>query len=167
MTDPTRKTSTAVALPRPLVDVVVVADGIFAGAFAAGFFALYFLAFDLIRSEALATPSLVGAVILQGASPQDAVPVKLGLVAAYSLVHAVLFAGFGVAASVVTNRLSRLPDLPLLALGCFLALEGGFLIGTAIFAPGLGAAIGHGVVLAGNAVASVVFAIYLRSARNQ
>jgi len=159
--------SASVALPRPLVDAVVVTDGLFAGAFAAGLFALYFLAVDLVRSEALTTPSLVGAVLLQGAAPQDAVTVKLGLVAAYSLVHAVLFGAFGVSVSVVTNRLSRMPDLPLLALGCFLALEGGFLIGTELVSPGLGAAIGHGFVLAGNVVAAIVISVYLHSVRSQ
>jgi hypothetical protein len=166
MSDSTRNTSNAVALPRPLVDAVVVTDGIFAGAIAAGAFALYFLAVDLVRAEALATPSLVGAVILQGASAQSALPVNLGLVAAYSLVHAVVFTTFGITVSVVTNRLQRMPNLPLLALGSLLALEGGFLVAAEILAPGLGSAIGHGVVLAGNAIAAVAIGLYLRAARS-
>jgi hypothetical protein len=167
MSDSTRENAKAVALPRPLVDAVVVTDGLFAGAIAAGAFALYFLAADLIRSEALATPSLVGAVILQGASVQSTVPVNLGLVASYSLLHAALFASFGVAVSVVTNRLQHMPDLPLLALGCFLALEAGFLVATELVAPGLGEVIGHGIVAAGNAVAAGAIGLYLGSARSE
>jgi hypothetical protein len=160
-----RNQSQALALPRPLPDAEVVVDGIFAGAVSAALFALYFLGVDLLRAEALATPSLVGAVVLQGASPQAAVGVDLGLVGAFSLVHAALFTGFGVAASWIVSRMRALPDLPLLALGCFLGLEGGFLAAAALFAPGLGAAIGHGVVIGGNALAAAALALSLRSNR--
>ena len=102
----------------------------------------------------LVTPSLVGAVVLQGASPQALVPVNLGLVAAFSVVHALLFCAFGVAASATATRLRDLPPLPLLALGSLLALEVCFYAATALIAPGLGAAIGHWVVLGGNALAA-------------
>jgi len=157
--------STAVVLPRPLLDAAVVADGLLAGAIAAGVFALYFLVVDVLGAEALATPSLVGAVLLDGASPSAAVPVSLGLVGAFSLVHAAAFGAFGVATSALTSRLRTLPDLPLLALGCFFGLEGGFLAATALVAPGLGTAIGHGAVVGGNALAAVAIALYLRNAR--
>ena len=122
MTRSIQNRSQAVALPRPLLDVEVVVDGMFAGAIAAALVTLYFLGVDLLRAEALATPSLVGAVVLQGASPQAAVGVDLGLVGAFSLVHAALFTVFGVAASWTVSRMRALPDLPLLALGCFLGL---------------------------------------------
>lgn len=165
MSHSNRPTPRAVALSHSLPDIGVVADGIFAGAIAAALFALYFLAVDWVRAEALATPSLVGAVVLQGASPQLLAPVDLGLVAAFSLIHAALFTSFGVAASWLVSRLRVLPDLPLLALGCFLALEGGFLAAASLVAPGLAAAIGHGAVIGGNLLAAVAVAHYLRSVR--
>jgi hypothetical protein len=140
----------------------VLAAGLFGGALSAGAFALYFLVVDLLRAEALATPSLVGAVLLRGAAPQAAVPVDLALVALFSLLHGALFIGFASAAAWILSRLRALPDLPLLALVLALALEGGFLLATGVFAPGLGAAIGHGVVLAGNAIAGVTLAVMLR-----
>ncbi len=93
-------------------------------------------------------------------------PVDLGIVGAFSLVHAVLFAAFGVAVSGLVSRLRSLPDLPLLALGAFFGLQAGFLTLAWAFAPGLGAAIGHGVVVGGNALAAVGVAVYLRAARS-
>jgi hypothetical protein len=159
-----RSSSQALALPRPKFELSVLIDGIYAGAIGAALFALYFLAVDVWRSEALATPALVGAAVLQGASPLAPVPVDLGLVGAFSLVHAALFAGFGVVVSCVVSRMRELPALPLLAIGCFLALQSGFLAATALLAPGLGAAIGHGWVAAGNALAAAAIAVWLRSA---
>jgi hypothetical protein len=144
----------------------VVADGILAGAIGAALFALYFLAVDVVRSEALATPALVGAVVLNGASPQSAAPVDLALIGAFSLVHAALFTGFGVAVAWLLTRLRTEPALPVLALGAFFALEAGFLGATALIAPGLASAIGHGTVIAGNALAAIAIATYLRTARS-
>ena len=157
-------TSQSFMLPISLPNLGVVADGFLAGAIGAASFALYFLAVDLARAEPFATPSLVGAVVLEGASlaPRS---VDLGIVAAYSLVHAALFAAFGVAASWLVSRLRAVPASPLLALLCFLALEVGFLAATSVFAPGLGSTIGHGVVAGGNALAAAVVALYLRSVR--
>ena len=160
-----RSKSQALALPRPLPGIAVLADGILAGAIAAALFALYFLAVDMSRAEALATPSLVGAVVLQGASPLAMVPVDLGRVGAFSLVHAALFAGFGVVVSLV-SRMRALPALPILALCCFVALEGCFLAAAALLAPSLGAATGHGFVAAGTALAAMAVAAYLRAARS-
>jgi hypothetical protein len=134
------------------------AAGGFAGAVGASLFALFFLAVDALRGDALATPSLVGAVALQGASPLAQTPVDLAIVGAYSLVHAFLFAAFATFAALALVRLRTLPDLPVLALG----LEGGFLAATSLLAPGLGETIGHGVVLAGNAIAGTTMAVVLR-----
>jgi hypothetical protein len=59
-------------------------------------------------------------------------------------------------------RMRTLPDLPMLALVLALGLEGGFLATTGLLAPGLGETIGHGIVLAGNAVAGTTMAFILR-----
>jgi hypothetical protein len=161
----------AIAIPasnshpsRPLwsASADALAAGLFGGALAASAFALYFLAVDLLRGEALATPSLVGAVVFRGASPLAPVPVDLGIVGGFSLLHGALFVGFATLAAFALARLRALPDLPLLALVLALGLEASFLLGSGLFAPGLGGAIGHGVVLAGNAVAGLVMAVLLR-----
>jgi hypothetical protein len=156
--------SLAIPVSRPLSGATAdaVAAGLFGGAMAAGVFALFFLAVDLLRGEALATPSLVGAVVLRGASPLAPAPVDLALVGGFSLIHGALFVGFATLAALALSRLRTRPELPLLALVLALVLEAGFLAATALLAPGLGAAIGHGAVLAGNALAGVVMALFLR-----
>ena len=63
---------------------------------------------------------------MNGRAPGRFASGDLGRVGAFSLVHAALFAGFGVVVSLV-SRMRALPALPILALGCFVALEGGFL----------------------------------------
>lgn len=165
MTRSTRAVAAPLPVSRSLAPVTTdaLAAGAFAGAVGASLFALFFLLIDLLLGgEALATPSLVGAVVLQGASPLVPAPVDLGIVAAYSLVHAFLFIGFATLAALALVRLRTVPALPLLALVLALGLEAGFLLATSLFAPGLGATIGHGIVLAGNAVAAITMAVILR-----
>ena len=166
MTRPARALAIPLPTSRPLAPATAdaLAAGVFAGAVGASLFALFFLVLDLLRGEALATPALVGAVVLQGASALQWAPVDLGIVGAYSLVHAFLFASFATLASLALVRMRTIPDLPVLALALVLALglEGGFLVTTGLLAPGLGATIGHGVVLAGNAVAGITMAVILR-----
>jgi hypothetical protein len=166
MAQPSRPVAIPVPIPasRPLsgASADALAAGLFGGALAAAAFALFFLAVDLLRGEALATPSLVGAVVLRGASPLAPVPVDLALVGGFSLIHGALFVGFATLAALVLSRLRARPGLLVLAVGAGLALEAAFLAATALFAPGLGATIGHGAVLAGNALAGVVMAALLR-----
>ncbi len=155
-----RSRATAIPLATPRADTV--AAGLFAGAVGASLLALFFLAVDVVRGEALATPSLVAAVVLEGAAPGQVGPVDLTRVASFSLLHGVLFVGFAMVATFVVQRLRTLPDLPLLAIGLALGLEAGFLAGNALLAPGLGEAIGHGAVLAGNALAATGMAVVMR-----
>jgi hypothetical protein len=156
--------SIAIPVSRPLSGAAAdaLAAGLFGGAMAAGVFALFFLAVDLLRGEALATPALVGAAVLRGASPLAPAPVDLALVGGFSLIHGALFVGFATLATLALSRLRARPSLPVLAVGLALGLEGSFLAATGLLAPGLGATIGHGVVLAGNALAGVVMALFLR-----
>ncbi len=162
------RSSSAIAIPVPSPRAYAPATagallaGLFAGAVGASVFALYFLALDVLRGEALETPALVGAVVLHGASPLVRAPVDLVVVGAYSLVHALLFVSFAALASLGVARLGSLPKLPLLALGLALGLEASFLVATALLAPGLGGAIGHGVVLVGNGIAGLGMAIVMR-----
>jgi hypothetical protein len=164
MTRPARALAIPLPTSRPLAPATTdaLAAGVFAGAVGASLFALFFLALDLLRGEALATPSLVGAVVLQGASPLVQAPVDLAIVGVYSVVHAFLFASFATLAALSLVRLGKIRSLPLLALVLSIGLEGAFLTATGLFAPGLGETIGHGIVLAGNAVAGTTMAFILR-----
>ncbi len=140
----------------------VVGDGVFAGLIGASAVALWFLVVDAALREPLFTPSLVASTLLRGvpASPEHAV--DLTMVAAFTAIHSFLFIVFGVLASWVVDQFQHTPDLPLISIATFIALEGGFVIATKLFVPDLATVIGHGFIVAGNVLAAVGMAVYLR-----
>ncbi|MEN8160512.1 MAG: hypothetical protein ABFS41_10625 [Myxococcota bacterium] len=140
----------------------VVGDGIFAGLIGASAVALWFLALDAVLREPLYTPSLVGNALLGGVSPAAAPPIDLTMVAGFTAVHSFLFIVFGIAASWVVDQFQHTPDMPLISIATFIALEGGFVLATKLLVPELAEAIGHGFIVAGNAFAAVGMGIYLR-----
>jgi hypothetical protein len=140
----------------------VVGDGVFAGLIGASAVALWFLVVDAALREPLFTPSLVASSLLRGvpASPEHAV--DLTMVAGFTAIHSFLFIVFGIAASWLVDQFQHTPDLPLISIATFIALEGGFVIATKLFVPDLAAVIGHGFIVAGNVLAAVGMAVYLR-----
>jgi hypothetical protein len=141
----------------------ILGDGFFSGAIGAAVVALFFLALDAIGRVPLYTPSLVSEVVLRGADPNAPVSVDLAMVALFSFLHGAAFVAFGVVCAWVLARLREPPDVPLIALGCFLGLEVGFLVVSSLLAPGLAARIGHGHLAAANVLAAVGMSIWLRS----
>lgn len=139
--------------------LAIAGDGILAGGFGASAIALYFLAVDVLARQALFTPSLVGAAIL---GRDTGGQVDLFLVAVYTAIHGVLFIGFATVCAWVLARLPRTPDLPLIALAIYVALEGGFVVFARLALPGLAETIGHGHIAVGNILAAVAMALYLR-----
>jgi hypothetical protein len=140
----------------------VVGDGVFAGLIGASGVALWFLAVDAVLREPLYTPSLVGSALLRGVSPASAPPIDLTMVAAFTAVHSFLFIVFGIAASWAVDQFRRTPDMPLITIATFIALEGGFVIATKLLVPELAEAIGHGFIVGGNAFAALAMGLYLR-----
>lgn len=140
----------------------ILGDGFFAGATGAAVVALFFLVVDAVQRDPFFTPSLAGSVVLRGVEPAADVPVDLAMVALFSLVHGGAFVVFGVLCAAVLSRLRETPDLPLIALFCFLGLELGFVLGASLMAPGLAGVIGHGYLAAANVLAAVGMAVWLR-----
>ncbi len=142
----------------------VVGDGVFAGLIGASAVALWFLAVDAVLREPLYTPSLVASSLLRGVTVAAAAEaqVDLTMVAAFTALHSFLFILFGIAASWVVDQFQRTPDMPLIGIATFIALEGGFVIATKLVVPELAATIGHGFIVGGNALAAVGMAVYLR-----
>ena len=140
----------------------IVGDGVFAGLIGASAVALWFLAVDAALREALFTPSLVASALLRGtpATPDQAI--DLSMVAAFTALHSLAFIAFGIAASFVVDQFRRTPDLPLISIGLFLALEGGFVTATKLFVPDVAEVIGHGFIVAGNVFAALGMGFYLR-----
>jgi len=86
-------------------------DGVTAGMIGALAVAGWFLMLDVDRGQPLATPALLGAVMLHGA--RDWVPVGPApwLVAEYSLLHFAAFLIFGLIAAWLIAAAEREPDL--------------------------------------------------------
>ena len=140
----------------------VVGDGVFAGLIGASAVALWFLVVDTAFREPLFTPSLVGSALLRGETPSPDHVVTLTMVAGFTAIHSFLFILFGIAASWVVDQFQRTPDLPLITIGTFIALEGGFVIATKLFVPDLAETIGHGLIVAGNVFAAIGMGLWLR-----
>ena len=143
----------------------IVGDGVSAGLIGASAVALWFLVVDTALREALFTPSLVASTLLKGmpATPEHAV--DLTMVAAFTAFHSMAFIAFGVVASWLVDQFEHTPDLPLITIGVFIALEGGFVIATKLLVPNVAAVIGHGFIVAGNVFAAVGMGVYLHVAQ--
>ena len=140
----------------------VLGDGFYAGATGAAVVALFFLAADAIQRDPFYTPSLVGSVLFKGAAPGPEVRVDLAMVALFSIVHAGAFVVFGTVYDWVLSRLRETPDLPLIAISCFVLLELGIVATASVLAPGLAEEIGYGYIGAANALAAIGMAVWLK-----
>src|SRR5262245_33461871 len=139
----------------------IVGDGVAAGLIGASAVALWFLVIDTALREAFFTPSLVASTLLLGqpATPDHAV--DLSMVAAFTALHSLAFITFGVVCSWIVDQFEHTPDLPLIAIGLFIALEVGFVTATRLVVPDVAAVIGHGFIVAGNLFAALGMSFYL------
>ena len=139
----------------------IVGDGVFAGLIGASAVALWFLVVDAALREPLFTPSLVASTLLRGIPATADHAVDLSMVAAFTALHSLAFIVFGVVASWAVDQFRHTPDLPLISIGLFFALEGGFVVATKLFVPDVAAVIGHGFIVAGNVFAALGMGFYL------
>ena len=89
-------------------------------------------------------------------------PVDLTMVALFSIVHAGAFVVFGTLYDWILSRLRETPDLPLIAISCFVLLEMGIVATASVVAPGLAEEIGYGYIGAANALAAIGMAVWLK-----
>jgi len=149
--------------PKPRIGIAeIVGDGVFAGLIGASAVALWFLVVDTALRESFFTPSLVASALLKGMPASADHHVDLNMVAAFTALHSMAFIVFGVVASWLVDQFEKTPDLPLISIGLFLALEGGFVIATKLAVPDVAEVIGHGFIVAGNVFAAVGMGLYLR-----
>jgi hypothetical protein len=71
-------------------------EGLVSGALGAVAVAVWFLLIDLVQGRPLATPSVLGQVILYGRATPIVASVQLGAVIAYTLFHLGVFVLFGI-----------------------------------------------------------------------
>jgi hypothetical protein len=140
----------------------IVGDGVAAGLIGASAVALWFLVVDAALREAFFTPSLVASALLLGTPASADHHVSLSMVAAFTAFHSLTFIVFGIAVAWLVDQFEHTPDLPLIAIGIFLALEGGFVAATKLLVPDVAEVVGHGFIVAGNVFAAIGMGLYLR-----
>jgi hypothetical protein len=139
----------------------IAGDGAMAGLYGAATVALWFLAVDSWVREPLFTPSLVGSTILSGGVIPTDSEIELFAVAFYTALHSLLFIAFSIPYAWVLSLRAKRPEFPLIAISIFVPLELGFVVITRLALPGLAETVGHGFIVAGNALAAVSMALYL------
>jgi hypothetical protein len=139
-----------------------VLEGMMVGVMGACIVALWLLLVDFVQREAFFTPSLLADHLLGRDEDAHALSVDLARVSAVAVVHGGLFVLFGIAAAWVVSRYVKHPSVVGLFVALFVALEGGFLVGSALLIPGAAGEIGHLAIVVGNALAAFAMALYLR-----
>jgi hypothetical protein len=138
-------------------------DAIYVGGIGGGIVALFFLVFDVVtRGQALFTPSLMGSVLFDGASPATVQTVSMLAVAKYSAVHFLAFGLLGLGISFLTHQAEMRTRNPALVIGgVFVILEAGFWLAASVAIPGVLHRLGALPVAAANLLAAIGIACFL------
>jgi len=100
----------------------VLREGVIAGLLGAGTVALWFLIFDFARGKPFLTPALLGAAVFYGVRDPAGLPIALGPILGYTLLHALAFIAFGVVAAAliaVSERETTLFIAVIILFACF------------------------------------------------
>lgn len=160
--DATLPTRREAILPQG-ASAVVAARGAIAGCFGAGTVAIWFLVIDALTRTPMWSPSVVGAAVLRGQPASTAAGVDLSMVAAFSLVHVVLFMAFGVAATLTMRRFAVRSASMVAVAGLAIGLQAGFVALAVFIAPGIGDALGWATVSGGNLAAAISMSVCLEA----
>src|SRR5262245_22394785 len=87
----------------------VLREGIIAGLIGATVVAVWFLALDFARGRPFFTPALLGRALFLGAENPNALPITVGPIVGYTIVHGVAFIAFGIIAASVMSVSEREP----------------------------------------------------------
>jgi hypothetical protein len=138
-------------------------DAIYVGGIGGGLVALFFLVYDIVvHGEALFTPSLMGIVLFEHASPDAVQAVSMIAVAKYTAFHFFAFGALGLFVSFLAHQAEIRTRHPAAAMGLvFLILEAGFWIGSQIAIPGLLGRLGLLPVTFANLLAAAGIAFFL------
>lgn len=98
--------------------------GLITGLVGAAVVAAWFLFLDLASGQPFRTPAALGSALLFGASNAEATHVNLGVVAAYTVVHVIVFAVAGFVFVTIAEQVERSPSFLLLAGMTLILLEG-------------------------------------------
>jgi hypothetical protein len=138
----------------------VLREGVTAGVIGAAVVAGWFLIFDLARGRPFLTPGLLGAAVFYGARTPEGVPIALGPIVGYTILHVLAFIAFGVVAASVIAVSEREPALFIAFVILFAAFEMFFFAVVAALGQSLLGAIVWWAILVGNLLASVAMLGY-------
>jgi hypothetical protein len=137
-------------------------DGLHSGAIGGSVVALFFLVIDAFGGEALFTPSLMGAVLFEGANALEVSGARLNLVAQYSLVHFAVFGALGMAVAYFVHEVEMRSRNPAEVIGlAFVAFEAVFFMAAYVVMPGVIEVVGAGRLFVVNLLAAVAIALFL------
>lgn len=139
--------------PATLAQYPVIAKGLATGAVGAVAVAAWFLALDVLTGRPFFTPSALGSVVFFGVDHPWDVKLGVGIIAAYTVLHFLAFAGLGVVFSLAASGIARAPSRWLFALLAFVLMEGMFIGIAGTMASWVLGALGWWTVLGANAVA--------------
>lgn len=145
-------TSTADLKPRT-ADILY--DAFYSGAVGGSVVGLFFLAIDVMNAQPLHTPSMLASVLFLGATPSEAMPVRLEMVALFALLHFATFAGVGLLVALAEQKFQLRKRRLGTAAIAFVLLNLAFFVGASLFMPGAVSALGAGYVVAANLLAAV------------
>lgn len=101
----------------------IIAEGLRVGMVGAVAVATWFLIIDVIAGTPLLTPAAIGSAVFFGADDPSAVSTAPGMIAAYSVLHIVAFAGVGIFFAAVAKGIETFPYFAYLSLMCAILLE--------------------------------------------
>lgn len=137
-------------------------DGIHCGALGGVVVALFFFVIDAIGGEGFFTPSLMGAVLFEGATASEWSGARLDLVAKYSVVHFGVFGALGMAVSFFVHEVELHMRNPAEVFGlAFVAFEVLFFMAAFVLMPGVIGVLGAGRLFVVNLLAAGAMGLFM------
>jgi hypothetical protein len=135
----------------------------FGAAIGGAVIALFFLLIDALAGQVFFTPSLMGTALISEVPVSAETPVRLDMVALYSVVHFGVFFILGALASKLRGPALSLGGPVVLAGALFLLMTGGFWMAAGtILQRGAASAIGWHWVLAANLLTAIAMTAFVR-----
>ena len=132
------------------------------GAYGSAAIALFFLVVDSLRGSPFLTPSMMGSAVFLGTEPSAATSMRMDVMAAYTLVHFVVFVALGTAITWLRTRVDLLARNGLsLATAVLAALTLGSIAVDQLLLPGLLMAIGALPLVAAHTLAALVMGFFI------
>ena len=140
----------------------------YAASIGASVVALVFLLIDAVKGEPFFTPSLLGSVMFAGAEASLETPVRLDMVAYYSIVHMTGFGLIGAVLAFLVHEVELHSKHPgQFYLVFFLICEGAFLIVSRLFMPGVNEVLGFFRIFLANLFAAAAMAIFFYQSHHE